>query len=796
MKAVHPCDASTVTFRRRCDEILKRYQDLICEQTDRLFIGLLVIQYLFGIFIACWLSPSSWKGFSDSLHPHVYAAIFHGAAIISLPLYMAYWHPNRLLTRHLVAAGQMLYSALLIDLLGGRIEAHFHIFASLTVLAFYRDWRVLITASAVVALHHFVQGFFFPKSVYGESTASMWRAAEHTGWLLIQNLFLIWSCLRSVREMRDLALQQASLETTNEMIEAQVKSRTADLVKSQRELLRNQKETKAIVDTAADGIITMDSDGVIESANRAAEDLFGYPEDDLIGRRIDSVIVLSKGDTRASFLQPNLRSSTLKMVETRGEMIGRKRTGLTIPIEVAVSELQVGDEPRFTGILRDVSSRKQAEAVLAEQSRLAEFAAEIGRSLAGTGGLEGTLKGCMEAFTTHLDAVCAGIWTLNSPCEPFDLQGIAFHGRPALGPLQWHARDAREILSIAETKVASHSNNAVNDGRFGNQLWMVQEAIVGFAGCPLIVEGHMIGVIAMYSRQAIPEQRIVKMNTVANCIAVGIERARGSVRLVEATAMAEQANAAKSQFLANMSHELRTPMNAIIGYSEILAEELEDLGRDQCLSDINRIRSAGNHLLGLIDDVLDLSKIEAGKMEVVPEPFEIEPFLREAIATSQTIVSKNGNRMSFELAPDLGTALTDSTKLRQILLNLLSNAAKFTQNGRIILNGRRIVEHGCEFLEVEVRDTGIGMTAEQMERICTPFTQAEASTTRRYGGTGLGLAITKSFCELLGGRLVIRSELHVGSRFAITIPVQWSGVNSRTRTDTKAIDLDVVVGMA
>lgn len=783
MNAVHPPDISTATFRRRRDDILKRYQDRLCEQIDRLFIGLLILQYVCGIVIACWFSPRTWSGPTNSVHPHVYAAIFQGLAILSLPLYMAYWHPKYKLTRHLIAAGQMMYSALLIDLLGGRIEAHFHIFASLTVLALYRDWQVLITATAIVFLHHFVQGILYPESVYGEASPNIGRAVEHSVWLLLQDLFLIWSCCRSVREMRDLALQQASLETTNEMIEAQVKSRTADLVKSQRELLRNQNETRAIVDTAADGIITMDSFGVIESANRAAEELVGYSEEELVGRRIDSVVMLPKGDTRTTFLQPTQRNAILKMVETRGEMIGCRRGGSTIPIEVAVSELKSGDAPRFTGILRDISFRKQAETVLAEQALLAEFAAEIGRSLVGTGGLEATLTRCVDAVVFHLDAVCACIWTANETSNQLQLDAVAFHSNSPLGPLRWEARDAKEIMSVAETKLASQSNHAVNDGRFGNQLWMVQESVHGFAACPLVLEGRLIGVMAMYCRQAIADPRIEKLNSVANSIAVAIERARGSVRLMEATALAEQANVAKSQFLANMSHELRTPMNAIIGYSEILAEELEELGHEQCLSDVNRIRAAGNHLLGLINEVLDLSKIEAGKMEVVPDLFDVNQLLDEVVATSQTLISKNGNSLNFELAPQLGTAFSDATKIRQILLNLLSNAAKFTENGQIKLTVKRIIDDALDCFEMEVSDTGIGMTPEQMQRICKPFTQAEASTTRRFGGTGLGLTITKHFCEMLGGRLIIRSEPNVGSRFTVLIPADWA--ESHPRIESK-----------
>ncbi|MEZ0167630.1 response regulator [Microvirga sp. TS319] len=231
-----------------------------------------------------------------------------------------------------------------------------------------------------------------------------------------------------------------------------------------------------------------------------------------------------------------------------------------------------------------------------------------------------------------------------------------------------------------------------------------------------------------------------------------------------------QASQAKSNFLASMSHELRTPLNAIIGYSEILLEETDDLTRPELRPDLEKIRGAGKHLLGLINDILDLSKIEAGKMDLFLESIDISALVADVSATVQPLMAKNSNTFDVHCGLDLGVAHSDQTKMRQILLNLLSNAAKFTKGGRIILSARQSTREDRDCLEFEVSDTGIGMTIEQMAKLYSPFSQADVSTTRNYGGTGLGLAITKHFCLMLGGDVAVRSELGKGSSFIVTLP--------------------------
>jgi signal transduction histidine kinase/DNA-binding response OmpR family regulator/ligand-binding sensor domain-containing protein len=259
---------------------------------------------------------------------------------------------------------------------------------------------------------------------------------------------------------------------------------------------------------------------------------------------------------------------------------------------------------------------------------------------------------------------------------------------------------------------------------------------------------------------------------------------------------ADAANMAKSQFLANMSHELRTPLNAIIGYSEMLQEEAGDLGTQELVPDLEKIHAAGKHLLGLINDILDLSKVEAGKMTLFLESFDVAKLAQDVTATVRPLVARSGNRLEVECPADIGPMRADQTKVRQVLFNLLSNANKFTEKGRIRLSVERLergsVERGSVESEIasdgtgeprsdaptlhaptllfRISDTGIGMTPEQVAKLFQPFTQAEASTTRKYGGTGLGLAISKKFCQMMGGDLTVASELGKGSTFTVSLP--------------------------
>jgi two-component system sensor histidine kinase/response regulator len=479
---------------QRARELFAQYRTDIHVRTDRLFAGLMVFQWLLGLVFALWVSPLAWFGPVSRTHVHVWAALVVGGVISLFPALLGVLRPGLPSTRYVIAVAQMLMGALLIHLTGGRIETHFHVFGSLAFLAFYRDWRVLVPATIVVALDHLLRGIFWPQSVYGVVVASQWRWLEHAAWVIFEDIVLVVACRRSISEMRETADRTATLE-------------------------------------------------------------------------------------------------------------------------------------------HEVRTRQQAEQQLEHHTR--------------------------------------------------DLQA---------------AHDAERL-------------NAERSAALVDQLRITQ-------------------------RQA------------------------------------EAATRAKSEFLASMSHELRTPLNGIILYSELLQEEADDRGDKSSVPDLQRIQSAGKHLLDLINGILDLSKIEAGKMALSLEPFDVRSMVDGLADTVRPLVQKNNNTLTIHCADDVGTMHGDLTKTRQVLLNLLSNASKFTRHGTIAVHVRQRCLDGTPFAEFSVTDTGVGMTEEQCRKVFDAFTQADVTTTRKYGGTGLGLAIVAKFCELMGGTVSVDSRPDEGSTFVVLLPLE------------------------
>ena len=353
---------------------------------------------------------------------------------------------------------------------------------------------------------------------------------------------------------------------------------------------------QAVVDNAADGILTADRDGKVMSFNPAAERIFGYAADEVIGKKV-AMLVPSNGGMFA-------RNGSAAQNQRR-ETEGRHKDGTVFPLDLAVTETHLGDQTLFIGLMRDITQQKQAEL----------------------------------------------------------------------------------------------------------QLQQAKEA-------------------------------------------------------------ADAANQAKSAFLANMSHELRTPLNAIIGYSEMLQEEAEDTGQEGFVPDLQKINGAGKHLLGLINAVLDLSKIEAGKMELYLESFSVPNLVQDVAGVIQPLIAKNANTLRVQCAEDTGTMRADLTKVRQSIFNLLSNASKFTEKGVITLDVQRTREDDAERMIFRVSDTGIGMTPEQVHKLFQEFSQADASTSRKYGGTGLGLALSRRFARMMGGDITVESEPGKGSTFTMRLPAQ------------------------
>ncbi|MFN3152133.1 ATP-binding protein [Bremerella sp.] len=474
----------------RARELLDEHRDSIYRRTDHMFAWLMFFQWIAGICIAMWISPFSWAGRTHYVHPHIWSALVIGGLICSLPILLANYYPGKAITRQTIAVGQALASALLIHLMGGRIEAHFHIFGSLAFLAFYRDWKVLITASIVVAVDHIARGLFWPESIYGISIFGWQRSLEHAGWVVFEDVFLIYSTWISCREMTVIANRRAEMEKMQAEVEREVTERTREI-----ELQR---------------------------------------------------LVLQESHER---------------------------------LERQTNEL-----------------RKAIEA-------------------------------------------------------------------------------------------------------------------------------------------------------------------------------SEGANRAKSSFLANMSHEIRTPLTAILGFADVLLETGDIYKAPvERIEAIETIRRNGSHLISLINDLLDFSKIEAGKFQVENLPCSLHRLIADIRQLMQVRAEEKKLNIKVEYngpIPDM--ILTDPTRLRQILMNLLSNAIKFTHEGSVNLKVALVGKAPNRKIQIDVSDTGIGISEEMCDKLFQPFTQADGSMSRRFGGTGLGLTISKRFAELLGGDLTILETSHSGTTFRLAI---------------------------
>jgi signal transduction histidine kinase len=332
------------------------------------------------------------------------------------------------------------------------------------------------------------------------------------------------------------------------------------------------------------------------------------------------------------------------------------------------------------------------------------------------------------------------------------------------GPQRSHLA-GRAVLD----RVIVHVQDVLADPEYSREL-----ALAGgwraVLSVPMLRDSKPLGAISVAKAEAVPfsDRQIQLLTTFADQAVIAIENVRLFDEIQEKSRQLAEASQHKSQFLANMSHELRTPLNAIIGVSEMLREDAEALKQDT--EPLDRVLGAARHLLALINDILDLSKIEAGRMELQLEDFALAPLIDNVVKTIEPLAAKNENRVAVSCDGAIGMLHADQMRLRQALLNLMSNANKFTERGTITVDARRGQENGRDRVTIAVADTGIGMTPEQMGKLFQEFSQADASTTRKYGGTGLGLAISKRFCQMMGGDITVESEPSKGSVFTVRLP--------------------------
>ncbi|MEX2169588.1 MAG: response regulator [Pirellulales bacterium] len=544
------------------------------------------------------------------------------------------------------------------------------------------------------------------------------------------------------------------------------------LQRSAASLGASESRTRAVLEVALDCIVMMDQEGQILEFNPAAERAFGYSRKEIVGKRLSEVLIpLGARQAHERGLRHYLETGEIGILGKRIEVTAYRANGTEFPVELAVGVSQQEGQPVFTAYLRDLTDRKQADEALAESLAMSALKADVAHTLISSDNHREILQCCCEALVRHLGAAFARIWTLNEKEQMLELQTSAGiythidgdHSRVPVGKFK--------IGKIAEERKPHLTNHVVGDPRVGNQEWARQMGMVAFAGYPLIVGDRLVGVMAMFARHTLAPTTLEALGVVADSIALGIERfdaERGRIQATAAKAIAEDASRAKSEFLAHMSHEIRTPLNGILGFTELLRRGVgSEVQRDEYLETIN---SSGRHLSSLIDDILDLSKIEAGRMEFERIRCSPHQVITEVLSVLRVRAQEKG--LSLECRWTSGipeTILTDPARLRQLLMNLVGNAIKFTERGGVKLLATVTLDSLEPRFLIEVHDTGVGIPAERIDIIFAPFEQADSSITRRFGGTGLGLAISRCIARSLGGEITVESRPGRGSIFRATL---------------------------
>ncbi|MEK0181237.1 CHASE4 domain-containing protein [Microcoleus anatoxicus] len=495
---------------------------------------------------------------------------------------------------------------------------------------------------------------------------------------------------------------------------------------AENEQIEEKARYGAVVEQATDCIFLWDAKTQrLLEANTAFRKLLDYSPDVISQLTIYDIVAYSKEliDTNIEFL---LADKQFRI----GEVLYRRRDGSCVDVEVSGSVISYGGREIICTVVRDITERKQAEA---------------------------ELRASEERYRLLFKKNPHPMWV-------YDLKTLEFIAVNQAA-IEHYGYTREEFITMTVVEIMAPENSP----KLIENLPLVDGEITSISvGQHQKKNGEIIDV-EINSYELVFDNRKAELVLAQDVT----ERLQAETELYQAKEAAEAANLAKSQFLANMSHELRTPLNAIIGYSEILQEDALELGEDDFVIDLEKIHSAGNHLLGLINDILDLSKIEAGRMELVLETFDLSAAIQQVKTTIEPLFLRNKNRFKIEFDLNIGVINSDRTKLIQILLNLLSNAAKFTQNGTVTLRVERIknAENPWDYdcLIFKCIDTGIGMNAQQVKKLFQPFTQADASTTRKYGGTGLGLAIGQKYAQMLGGEITVQSELGKGSTFTLML---------------------------
>jgi two-component system, cell cycle sensor histidine kinase and response regulator CckA len=729
-------EASPATLDRAAG-LFREHQRTIYRHTDHLFAVLMIVQWVAGIVAALWISPRTWIGTVSQTHVHVWAAIFLGGAITIFPVVMALRKPGYPLTRYSIATAQILMSALLIYLTGGRIETHFHVFGSLAFLAFYRDWRVLVPATIVVAADHLLRGMFWPESVYGVLVASQWRWLEHAGWVLFEDAVLFVAIKRSVAEMWDHAISTAELND-------------------------NEERYRAVVQQTSEGLILADIETLrVIECNEAFARMLGYS--------VAEVLDLSAYDFIAD--KPEviddgalaLRRGALMPVAERNF---RRKDGSLLEVEINISVISYGGKDVFCTIVRDISERKRAE----EEIQRANSALEA-KVKERTSELEQQRLFLRQVIDLNPSFIFAkdhdGRFTLVN-------QALA----------EAYGTSVENILG--KTDADFNSNLDESDHHQREDQKVIEERAERF-----IPEEQITDASGSVRWLQTIKRPIVAADGGVNqmlCVATDITaRKKAEDALHESEQMLRQAQKMESvgTLAGGIAHDFNNLMTAVTGYSELVLRRMSP--QDSLRGKVEEIKSAGDRAASLTRQLLAFSR----KQILKPIVLDLNTVVTGMGKMLPRVIGEDVE-LRFELAGALGKVKADPGQMEQVLMNLVVNARDAMPSGGCVVvrtenaefkgtsRKRAIVADG-RYVVLSVADNGVGMTPETQAQIFDPF-----FTTKEVGkGTGLGLSTVYGIVKQSDGAIWVYSEPGKGTTFKIYLP--------RTDAAVAADDVEGVV---